>query len=141
MTHQDALRKIGLLRRVKVESGATEAEVDNARRLAQRLIDRHRLETRDLAGGNRPREGRQSWVYWEHVAEENRLTLNHFGTRGSIRLDGGRTLVLIELRSGSWQVQRASSGGYETVLRGQGLESFRSYISTNAGRTYTFARV
>lgn len=139
MTRDDALRKARLLRRLKVENGATEAEADTALRLGQRLIDRHGLQTTVTADSNRPAEGRMSWVYWEYAADEHGLALKHFALRGSISLDGGKTLVLIELRTGAWQVQRASSRGYETVLSGRGLESFRDYLRRNAPRAYTFA--
>jgi hypothetical protein len=140
MNRDDAMRKVRLLKQVRPENGATEPEADNAQRLAKRLIDQHVLETSDWTSFKGKSETRRSWVYWEHIADEHRVTLSHFGTRGSIRLDDGKMLVLIELGSGEWQVQRASRAGYETVRRGRGLESFRDYMQLNAPRAYTFAR-
>jgi hypothetical protein len=140
MNRNNALHKLGLLSRVRPENGSTDAEVENARRLASKLVQRHGLDKFEpVAPSPRP-ESRLTWVYWEHIASEYHATLSHFGSRGSISLEGGNTTVLINLASGDWQVKRRSPVGFQIVQRANGLESFRDYMRRNAPRTYTFAR-
>jgi predicted dehydrogenase len=140
MSRDNALHKLDLLRRVRPENGSTESEVENARRLANKLIQRHGLDQAATQPRGQSPESRLSWVYWEHIASEHCATLSHFGTRGSISLEAGKTMVLINLASGDWQVKRRSPAGFQIVHQSNGLESFRTYMNRNAPRMYSLFR-
>jgi Protein of unknown function (DUF2786) len=140
MNRDSDLRRLDLLTRIRPENGSTESEAENARRLASKLIERHALDRREVETPCRKGESRLSWVYWEHIVSDYCATLNHFGTRGSVSLEGGKTMVLINLATGDWHVKRRSPSGFQIVERSSGLESFRAYMRRNAPRAYTFAR-
>jgi hypothetical protein len=140
MNRDNALHKLSLLSRVRPENGSTDAEVENARRLAGKLIQRHGLDRYEPAASAPRSESHLTWVYWEHIASECHAKLSHFGSRGSISLEGGKTMVLINLASGDWQVKRRSPEGFQVIKQANGLESFRVYMHNNVQRTYTFLR-
>jgi hypothetical protein len=140
MNRDNALHKLSLLDRIRAENGSTEAEVENARRLAKKLIQTHRLDKFEPED-TRPRQGsRLSWVYWEHIVSEHCATLSRFGNRGSVSLDAGKTMVLINLATGNWHVKRRSPTGFQIIHESNGLETFRAYMLRNAPRAYTFGR-
>ena len=94
MDREATLRKVSLLRRVVSERGATPAEVENAAHLAKKLADNLALREDDIIRVTiEPSPGaRRSWVYWEQAASEFGLGMNHFGSRGNLRL--GDALIL-----------------------------------------------
>jgi hypothetical protein len=137
MNYDDALRKIRLLRQVRPENGACEAEAENAANLVQSLMDRFAVLP-DQTAQPRPPVFRMSWVYWENLANEYGLIFKHFGKRGSARIGGDRQ-VLIRLETGEWRVERSVLGKEETVASGQGVEALRNYLSRNTSRIYSLA--
>ena len=138
MKLEDALRKIRLLRAVKQENGASEAEVASAANLVQSLMERFAVRPDDAAP-IRPPIFRMSWVYWEQLCNEHGLELKRFGKRGSARIGPDR-LVLIRLETGEWRVQRSARGVDETIAHDCGVEALRIYLNHHASRTYSLAR-
>jgi hypothetical protein len=138
MKLEDALRKIRLLRAVKPENGASEAEVENAANLAQALMDRFSVRPED-ARPSRPQIFQMSWVYWEHLLDEYGLALNRFGKRGTAQLTTDK-LLHMRLDTGEWRVQRAARGVWETIAHDRGVETLRDYLSRNAPRMYSLSR-
>ncbi|MGH7933774.1 MAG: DUF2786 domain-containing protein [Candidatus Binataceae bacterium] len=139
MKIEDALRKIQLLRRVKPEAGASQAEAENAANLERALMNRFSLAPQNVRLA-RPPQTRLTWVYWEMLLDEFGIRLRRFGKRGSASLIGDRT-VYISLATGEWRVQKMSAGGWERVDHGWGVESFRAYLSkSNPRTTFMFGR-
>jgi len=139
MKLEDALRKIRLLRQVKPEHGASDAEAENAAMLMRTLMDRFAVKSEDV----RPSNGslfRMSWVYWDHLLDEYGLELAHFGKRGSATISRD-TQVLIRLDTGEWRVQRSRLGGTEPelVAEGEGVGTFQTYLTKNAPRMYSLS--
>jgi len=139
LDREAALRKVGLLRRVISERGATPGEVENATRLAERLTEALALHAEEV--GRIKREPRlnthRSWVYWEQVAHEFGLTLNHFGSRGNLRV--GDCLVVIDFDRQLWTVKQGSPAGYREVMRKTGLDSFRQFLQLKIPRRRSMA--
>jgi hypothetical protein len=138
MKFEDALRKIRLLRAVKPENGASDAEVENAANLVQSLMDRFAVRPEDAAPV-RPPIFRMSWVYWEQLCNEYGLELTRFGKRGSARIGTDR-IVLMRLETGEWRVQRSAHGVDETIAQDRGVETLRIYLSRNTSRIYSLAQ-
>ena len=137
MKIEDALRKIRLLRQVKPENGASDAEADNAAMLARTLMERFAVKSEDVRPNNGPLF-RMSWVYWEQLLAEYGLELRRFGKRGSAWI-GRDKQVLMRLDTGEWRVQRTTPGGTEDVAADTGVETFRTFLSKNAPRMYSLA--
>jgi hypothetical protein len=128
MTLEDALRKVKLLRAVRPENGAYQAEAETAAAIVERLASRFAI------GAPEPRPApdrtfRQSWVYWENLLAEHGLQLRHFGRRGSATWEDGRTVLLIRQDTDSWLLQRTSGEGWDTVAANTGLASLRDRLS------------
>ncbi|HZO82075.1 MAG TPA: hypothetical protein VFB33_10320 [Candidatus Binataceae bacterium] len=138
MRIEDALRKVRLLRRVRLENGASPAEADNAARLANAIIERYALANGDTHPETASRR-RLSWVYWQHLMADFGIKLRHFGKRGNASLGDGR-LVFIRLDSGQWQVQRTSPSGWETIKSDHGVEALRAYLMQSGPRLYSLTR-
>jgi hypothetical protein len=139
LDREAALRKIGLLRRVIGERGATLGEVENATRLAQRLADALALHPDDVVRVKRePRlNTHRSWVYWEQAAREFGLPLHHFGSRGNLRV--GDCLVVIDFDRQLWTVKQGSRAGYREIMRKTGLDSFRQFLQLKVPRRRSMA--
>ena len=137
MNREAALRKVTLLRRVISERGATPAEFENATHLAKKLADNLALpEDEIIRRTHEPRPtARRSWVYWEQAASEFGLTMNHFGSRGNLRV--GNALIVIDFDRSQWTVRKPSPMGYREVTRKTGLDSFREYLLHHAPRRYS----
>jgi Protein of unknown function (DUF2786) len=135
MKIEDALRKIRLLRQVKADNGASEAEAENASAIVRRLMDRFAVKTEQARSPN-PAQFRMSWVYWDHVLYEFGLELQHFGKRGSARISNDKQAV-IRLDSGEWRIERTTPEGVEVLAKDVGVEAFQAYLSKNAPRGYS----
>jgi hypothetical protein len=137
LNREAALRKAGLLRRVVSERGATPAEVETATRLAQKLADDLALpEDEIIRKTHEPNPNtRRSWVYWEQVTSEFGLVMNHFGSRGNLRV--GDALMVIDFDQSQWTVNKPSPMGYREVIRKTGLDSFREFLQQHAPRRYS----
>jgi hypothetical protein len=138
MRAEDALRKIGLLRKVKTENGALAAEAENAARLAKALMERYAIKSEDIRDGSVTPAFRMTWVYWRELLHEFGLQLRHFGHRGNAPIGVDR-IVYINLRTSQWWVEQQSSGGWQTAIRDWGVESLRTYLNAH-GRGYSFLR-
>ena len=135
---EDALRKIRLLRQVKAENGASDAEADNAAQIMRSLMERYAVKPEAVrSSDSAPFRG--SWVYWDHLAEEYGLELRRFGKRGSVSI-GRDTQAVMRLDTGSWRVQRGSNGSTQVLAEGSGLEAFQTYLSKNAPRMFSLGR-
>jgi hypothetical protein len=134
---EDALRKIGLLRRMKTENGALAAEADNAARLAKALMERYALKADDIPTVSRP-VFRMTWVYWQDLFRQFRLQLRHFGHRGNATIADDK-IVYINLHTSQWWIEQKSNGGWQTSVRDWGVESLRTYLDKHA-RSYSFLR-
>jgi hypothetical protein len=134
LNREAALRKVSLLRRVTSERGATPAEFENASRLAQKLADELALpEDAIIRVTLEPSPNtRRSWVYWEQAASEFGLGMNHFGSRGNLRV--GDALIVIDFDRSQWTVKKPSPMGYREVMRKTGLDSFREFLLHNVPR-------
>ena len=130
MTAADALRKIGLLRRVKTENGASAAEAENAARLASALMARHTIKANEVLAEKGP-AFKLTWVYWQQLFNEFGLQFSHFGDRGSAKV-GADTTIYLRLRTGQWWVEKRSSSGSHTSARNSGVESLRKYLNEHA---------
>lgn len=137
MRFEDALRKIGLLRRLIPANGASEAEAEVASRLAQTLMERYCIKTDDIPSHEIP-SPRMSWVYWEHLAAEFGMSLDSFGRRASLRLANG-ALIVIRLAANQWHVQHPSADGWKIMARDFGVESLRAYLAKHGPRSYSMA--
>ena len=131
MKLEDALRKIRLLRQVKAEHGASDAEAENASAIIRTLMERFAVKSEELRPSNEMPFRRMSWVYWDHLLEEHGLELRHFGKRGSVSI-GQDTQALMRLDTGEWRVQRGHNGSTQVLAVGQGVETFQSFLSKNA---------
>lgn len=138
MRTEDALRKIGLLRKIKTENGALKAEADNAARLAKALMERYAIKAEDLSTVSPRPAFRLTWIYWQELLREFGLKLRHFGRRGSAEV-GDDKIVYIRLGTNQWWIEQRSSGGWQTVIRDWGVESLRKYLSEHA-RGYSLFR-
>lgn len=137
MKIEDALRKIRLLRQVKPENGASDAEAENAAMLVRTLMERFAVKSEDVRPNNGPMF-RMSWVYWEQLLNEYGLELRRFGKRGSARI-GRDQQVLIRLDTGEWRVERTTPVGAEQVAADKSVETFRTFLSKNAPRMYSLS--
>lgn len=137
MKIEDALRKIRLLRQVRPENGASDAEAENASTLVRRLMNRFAVKSEDV----RPVNGslfHMSWVYWDHLLAEFGLDLQHFGKRGSARISGDQQ-ALIRLDTGEWRVQRTTPNGTEELVKDTGVETFQTYLNKIAPHMYSLS--
>jgi hypothetical protein len=134
MTVQDARRKIKLLRWVKPEYGAFQAEAENAERMKQLLMERYAIGEAETAEPARVSPAPLSWVYWEALLGEFGLKLRRFGGRGNATL-GRDKIIYIKLHTGQWWIEQPR--GLETRARDRGVESLRAYLVKNAPRPYT----
>lgn len=139
MRAEDALRKIGLLRRVKTENGAAVPEADNAARLAKALMERYAIEPEDVPGASSPSASRLTWTYWRALLNEFGLHLHSFGHRGNAAV-GTDKIVYIKLRTGQWWVEEHSPGGWQAGVRDWGVETLRKYLNMHAPRSYSLFR-
>jgi hypothetical protein len=138
MRAEDALRKIGLLRKVKTENGALAAEAESAARLVKALMERYQIKSEDVQDATPKPAFRMTWVYWEELFREFGLQLRHFGHRGNAAIGFDR-VVYINLRTSQWWVEQQSSGGWQSIARDWGVESLRTYLNAH-GRGYSFLR-
>jgi hypothetical protein len=106
MRAEDALRKIGLLRRMKTENGALAAEADNAARLAKALMERYAIKAEDIPPASRQPAFRMTWIYWQELLKEFGFQLRHFGRRGSAAI-GEDKIVYIKLDAAQWWIEGA----------------------------------
>jgi hypothetical protein len=67
MKAEEALRKIGLLRRVKTENGALAAEADSAARLVKALMERYAIKADDIPAASQTPVFRMTWIYWQDL--------------------------------------------------------------------------
>jgi hypothetical protein len=81
MKAQEALRKIGLLRKIKTENGALATEADNAARLVKALMDRYAIKADDIPSITQTPIYRMTWIYWRDLLHQFGLKLRHFGQR------------------------------------------------------------
>jgi hypothetical protein len=135
---EEALRKIGLLRRVKTENGALAAEADNAARLVKALMERYAIKADDIPAASPTPAFRMTWIYWRHLLHQFGLQLRYFGHRGNATI-GHDKIVYINLRTSQWWIEQKSSGGWQTSVRDWGVESLRTYLDEHA-RGYSFFR-
>jgi hypothetical protein len=139
MRAEDALRKIGLLRRMRTENGASAAEADNAGRLAKALMERYAIKPEDVRSDSHAPALRMTWVYWQELLDEFGLQLRHFGHRGNAEMGTDR-IIYVTLRTGQWRIEQRSHGGWQTGARDWGVESLREYLSVHAPRSYSLFR-
>jgi hypothetical protein len=95
---EEALRKIGLLRRMKTENGALAPEADNAARLVKALMERYAIKAEDIPAASQRSAFRMTWIYWQDLLRQFGLQLRHFGHRGNAAI-GDDTIVYINLRT------------------------------------------
>ena len=139
MTVEDALRKIEVLRRISADKGALAAERENAYRLQKTLMARYAIQE-----GNVPEAANASptfqlnWTYWEEAFEEFDLRLTHFGSRGSSKV--GNTVAYVRLATRQWWIEAKGPNGWQTTVRGHGVDSLRQYLKEHAPRSYSFCR-
>jgi hypothetical protein len=138
MRTEDALRKIGLLREVKTENGASAAEADNAARLVKALMERYAIRAEDVSSTSRQPAFRLTWIYWQELLKEFGIQLRHFGYRGNAAL-GNDKIVYVNLRTCQWWIEQRSGGGWEMNVRDWGVESLRKYLGDHA-RGYSLFR-
>jgi hypothetical protein len=138
MKAEEALRKIGLLRRVKTKNGALAAEADNAARLVKALMERYAIKADDIPGDSQTPVFRMTWIYWQDLLHQFGLQLRHFGHRGNAAI-GDDKIVYINLRTSQWWIEQKSGGGWQTSVRDWGVESLRTYFDEHA-RSCSFLR-
>jgi hypothetical protein len=138
MKAQEALRKIGLLRKIKTENGALATEADNAARLVKALMDRYAIKADDIPSITQTPIYRMTWIYWRDLRHQFGLKLRHFGHRGNATI-GNHKIVYINLRTSQWWIEQKSTGGRQTSVRDWGVESLRTYLDEHA-RSYSFSR-
>ncbi len=138
MKAQEALRKIGLLRKIKTENGALATEADNAARLVKALMDRYAIKADDIPAITQTPIYRMTWIYWRDLLHQFGLKLRHFGHRGNATI-GNDKIVYINLRTSQWWIEQKSNGGRQTSVRDWGVESLRTYLDEHA-RSYSFSR-
>ena len=139
MRAEDALRKIGLLRRMRTENGASAAEADNAGRLAKALMERYAIKPEDVRSDSHAPALRMTWVYWQELLHDFGLQLRHFGHRGNAEMGRDR-IIYVTLRTGQWWIEQRSHGGWQAGARDWGVESLREYLTQHAQRSYTLLR-
>ncbi len=140
MKVEDALRKIALLRRISTDNGAVAAEAENAHRLQKVLMERYAINAADIPDPSPTTTVfRLNWNYWNALLEEFGLRLNHFGGRGSAEITKN-VVAYILLGTSQWWIKEKFPGGWQTTIRGHGVESLRKYLSVHAPRSYSFFR-
>src|SRR5216683_2443821 len=102
MKLHDVLQRLRLLRTVRPEEDADEAE--NAVNLTRILRERFSVGSEDVASAS-SFANRISWVDWQDSLGEFGIQLRHFGRRGTASL-GNSKQVVIRLDSGQWQMQQ-----------------------------------
>ncbi len=135
MKIDDVMRRVRLLREYSTDRGASEAEAQNASRLADLLMERYRLGQGEFQPQPRPFQ-RPVWDYWRYMLSEFGIELRTFGRRASADVGRGATAI-IRIENNHWHVQKPSAEGWEIVAEGKGLDSMRSYLSKNAPRAYS----
>jgi len=139
MKLEDALRKIRLLRELSLDRGASEAEAVTATNLAKQLMDRYGIGREPVHPVNEgPVFHQTNWIYWQNLFDSFGLELRRFGKRGSAAV--GKATVVVRADTNEWQVQRPSDDGWDVIIKDNGLDSLRSYLSKNTPRIYTFSR-
>jgi len=141
MDRQEAIRKVRLLENVRAGRGFTQAEVDAARELSQRLMTQFSIRETPAAPAAPMRLKRiPSWDHWEQIASEFGLKLHRFGKRASIAIIEGKHVVSIKGETEEWTAQKASAGGWESAGGGSGPRALHSYMTANTARSYSFFR-
>jgi hypothetical protein len=135
MKIDDVMRRVKLLREYNTDRGASEAEAQNATRLADLLMDRYRLD-REEVKPQPQRFHRPVWDYWRYMLSEYGIALRTFGKRGSADVGDSGTAI-IRLETDEWHIQKASAEGWEILAQGKGLESMRGYLMKNTPRAYS----
>jgi hypothetical protein len=138
MKVDDALRKIRLMRRLTPENGCLPGETENALRLTQTLMSQFSVDAADVQPNPAP-SGRPSWVYWQHLLDEFGFELRSFGKRGNASLGNERHILVIRFDTAEWHVQQMTPRGWDTEVRGVGLDSLRKALGKKAPRSYSFA--
>lgn len=110
MDREGALRKLVALKKIRVELGASPQEEDNARRISENLMRKHRVSADDLVRFNLSQQGTipVDWAPWERVVQEAGLILDRFGSRGRIHLPE-QIVVFVSLDRGdmgNWRALR-----------------------------------
>lgn len=137
MTAEDAMRKIGLLRKINTDNGAVAAEAETARRLQKALMGRYAIKAREIPAASPTTVSRLTWIYWQELLNEFGLRLDQFGHRGSAAV-GNNSKVYIRLDENRWWIEESCPGGRQTTARNWGVESLRKYLKEHAPRSYTF---
>ncbi len=139
MRAEDALRKIGLLRRVKTENGALAAEAESAARLVKALMERYAIKAEDIPAVSQTPAFRMTWIYWQELLREFGLQLRRFGHRGNATF-GEDKIIYINLRTAQWWIEQRSSGSWQIRIRDWGVESLRKYFDEHARGYSLFKR-
>ncbi|HXZ87268.1 MAG TPA: DUF2786 domain-containing protein [Candidatus Binataceae bacterium] len=135
MKIDDVMRRVRLLREYSTDRGASEAEAQNASRLADVLMERYRLGQCEMRPQPRPFQ-RPVWDYWRYMFSEFGIELRTFGRRASADVGRGATAI-IKIETNDWHVQKPSAEGWEIIAEGKGVETMRTYLSRNAPRAYS----
>ena len=132
MKIHDVLRRLRLLRTVAPEPQEAENQVN----LAEILRDRFSVGSEEVRSASKS-VYQTSWIEWQELLGEFDIQLRHFGRRGNALLKNGKQ-VLIKLNNDQWHVQQKSPGGWETIARDWGRESFRAYMIESVAPRYPF---
>ena len=135
MTMDDVMRRVRLLRGYSTDRGASEAEAQNATRLADMLMERYRVAQNDVQPAP-TRFHRPVSDYWQRLFIEFDIQLRTFGKRASADVGRGAT-VIIRLQTNDWVVQKPSAEGWEIVAEGMGLETMRGFLTKHMPRAYS----
>ena len=139
MRTEDALRKIGLLRKVRTENGAMAPEAENAARLAKALMERFAIRAEDIPTVSQRPAFRMTWIYWQELLGEYGLQLRHFGRRGNAQIAIDK-IVYINLGTGQWWIEQRSRSGWNTSFRDWGVEPLRAYLKEQVRGYSLFTR-
>lgn len=137
MDREGALRKLVALKKIRVELGASPQEEDNARRISENLMRKHRVSADDLVRFNLSQQGTipVDWAPWERVVQEAGLILDRFGSRGRIHLPE-QIVVFVSLDRGdmgNWRALRQT----RRIGAGASAHSLRQFLSGRAVKRYS----
>jgi hypothetical protein len=135
--HEDTLRKLAGLRRLRVDRGASLQEAETAQRISTEMMRKYQISAEDIIRFELRQENERplDWTPWEAAAERQGLILDRFARCGCIFLPAGIKVFII-LRSGNLGTWTARHGDKQ-IAAGASPDRLEKFLSERAPRRYS----